>query len=119
MTTFAKSVSVGNGLHSTTSAPKSVVPIDQPTADMIQPISGFVEDLALDEPGKRVLTDIRYICECFGFPMFIRHSRYMERDEPKSAGVLKNARLECSKGCGFSIHIDTGQLVDDGSNRYK
>ena len=89
-----ESVSLENGLHSTNSASILDFPIDQPTADMNYSISAFIQSLALGEPGKCLLAHIRYICECFGFPMFFCLSKYIARDEPESARVLKNARLE-------------------------
>ena len=119
LTTLAKKVSPEKGHQQTNSVSLSVIPVDHPTADLIHSISGFLHSPSQDEPGKRVITEIRYICDCFGFSMFIRHSKYIARGKNESHPVLKTAHLECPAGCGFSIHIKTIRLAERGSYRYK
>lgn len=109
----------------TGSSSLAVVPIDRPTADMIRVAMGFVGSLAENAIGKRVLQDIRYICDSFAFPVIVRHSKYIE-DGPSEARVLKKARFECvrvanceSEKCSFNITVRTLSILDNQELSHK
>lgn len=87
-----------------------IIPLDRPTADIIRIVTGFIGSLANNEPGKRVLQDIRYICDCFGYQMIVRKSDHVGELKHELNRVPMLAKLECFEYCSFFICLKTVEI---------
>lgn len=103
----------------------TVMPVDGPTADMMRVVKGFLSSVAESESGKRVLKDVRYNCDCFGFPVFIRKSTYYSLPSCPGNSTKADRDLEMSlllcihfsdsdgEGCLFEMRIRALPVKDE------